>query len=183
MHDANWGVCVQRCMHCGECALQYMIFIAEYCWILLHVCMFACCCLFLLFLLVLFLHAACSCINMVVCGMVWAVCMRMNCCINAAELCLRMCVVTYRRVTVRMQAPTAHAGGDDALQEKCKALEERLKYVELRLTRQNGSLQTVNKENGKLKQDNDELQAKYTELKTAREVWSMMCVCVWSVCV
>jgi uncharacterized coiled-coil protein SlyX len=70
-----------------------------------------------------------------------------------------------------MQAPTADAGGNAALwEDKCKALEERLKVVELKLTRQNGSLQTVNKENGKLKQDNDELQAKYTELKNAKEV-------------
>ena len=79
-------------------------------------------------------------------------------------------MVTYRRVTLRMQAPTADAGGDAALQEKCKALEGRLKAAELKLNRQNGNLQTVNKENGKLKQDNDELQAKYTELKTAKEV-------------
>jgi len=69
-----------------------------------------------------------------------------------------------------MQAPTADAGGDAALQEKCKALEGRLKYVELKLTRQDGNLQAVNRENGKLKKDNDELDAKYTELKTAMEV-------------
>lgn len=85
-----------------------------------------------------------------------------------------------------MQVPAADAGAkDDALQEKCEkceTLEKSLKKAELKLVRQRGELQAKTQDNGKLKESNDELKAKYTELKKITEVCGVD-VCVECVCV
>ena len=89
--------------------------------------------------------------------------------------CVRMQVPTVPTVPTAPTAPTAVPGANDMdkkyndLQDNYNTLLANLTAAELTVGRQRGDLDTLYRSNGILTRANDDLNAKYTELKAAHE--------------